>query len=58
MAATLHELSGNQSSRKATAKRNLKANVIDALRCHYESEADIPRAIRLHYVKDQAITYA
>ena len=36
----------------------LKQNVIDALRCHYDDESDIPRVIRLHYVRDQIITYA
>ena len=36
----------------------LKENVIDALRCHYDDEAQIPRIIRLHYVKEQVITYA
>ena len=36
----------------------LKENVIDALRCHYDHESDIPRVIRLHYVRDQIFTYA
>ena len=36
----------------------LKQNVIDALRCHYDDESNIPRVIRLHYVRDQIITYA
>ena len=37
---------------------DLKDNIIDALRCHYDNESDIPRVIRLHYVRDQIITYS
>ena len=33
-------------------------NVKEALRCHYDDEATIPRVIRLHYVRDRVITYA
>ena len=40
------------------SEEELKKNVVDALRCHYGEESDIPRIIRLHYVRDQVITYA
>lgn len=36
----------------------LKDNVVDALRCHYDRDDEIPRVIRLHYVREQVITYA
>ena len=36
----------------------LKDNVVDALRCHYEDDSEIPKVIRLHYVREQVITYA
>ena len=36
----------------------LKKAIIDALRCHYESESEIPKIIRLHYVKEEILTYA
>ena len=39
-------------------EEELKDNVRDALRCHYDSEADIPQMIRLHFVRDQIISYA
>ncbi|WP_406677154.1 2-oxoisovalerate dehydrogenase [Moorella sp. ACPs] len=32
----------------------LKDSVRDAVRCHFE-EKDLPRAIRLHFVKDEVI---
>ena len=37
---------------EADTEDELKENVIDALRCHYDEESDIPRIIRLHYVRD------
>ncbi len=36
----------------------IKQAIIDALRCHYESESEIPKIIRLHYVKEEILTYA
>jgi hypothetical protein len=43
---------------EAETEYELKKNVIEELRCHYDEEDDIPRVIRLHYVRDQIITYA
>ena len=37
---------------------DIKRNVVDALRCHYDDELSIPRVIRLHFIRDQIITYA
>ena len=37
---------------------DIKTNIKDALRCHYDDESSIPRVIRLHFVRDQIITYA
>ena len=31
----------------------LRANVRDAVQCHFESEADRPKVIRLHFVHDE-----
>ena len=36
----------------------LKKNVLDALRCHFDDPSEIPRVIRLHFVREQVITYA
>lgn len=33
----------------------LRENVRDAVRCHYEDETARPRVIRLHFVKDEII---
>ncbi len=34
----------------------LKANIKDALRCHFDSEKDIPKIVRLHIVKEETFT--
>ncbi|MCE5311666.1 MAG: 2-oxoisovalerate dehydrogenase [Nitrospiraceae bacterium] len=36
----------------------LKGNIKDALRCHFENDDDIPRVIRLHQVKEDIFSYA
>ena len=33
----------------------LRDAVRDAVRCHYDDEASMPRVIRLHYVRDEVI---
>ena len=35
----------------------LKANILDALKCHFEKPADIPKVIRLHFVKEEVMYY-
>ncbi len=34
----------------------LKLMIADALRCHFDSEEDIPKIIRLHFVKEEVLT--
>ncbi len=34
----------------------LKENIKDALRCHFDKEEDIPPVIRLHIVKEEVVT--
>ena len=36
----------------------IKANIKDALSCHYEQKEDIPACIRLHVVHEETLTYA
>ncbi|MBE0478230.1 2-oxoisovalerate dehydrogenase [Candidatus Aerophobetes bacterium] len=35
----------------------LKGNVKDSLRCHFDKEEDIPRIIRLHIVREEILSY-
>ena len=34
---------------------DLKRNLRDALTCHFESPADMPRIVRLHFVRDEVL---
>ena len=36
----------------------LKKNIFEAMECHFEKQEDIPRIVRLHFVKDEIIHYA
>jgi predicted RNase H-like HicB family nuclease len=35
----------------------LKKNIMDALRCHFDEIQDIPRIVRLHFVKEEILNY-
>ena len=34
----------------------LRQNVRDAVQCHFDDQASRPKAIRLHFVRDEVIT--
>ncbi len=36
----------------------VKRNIKDALRCHFDEEDNIPKVIRLHTVKEEVFSYA
>ena len=36
----------------------LKKNIKEALRCHFEKEEDIPKIVRLHFVREEVFNYA
>jgi len=36
----------------------LKKNIFDALNCHFDKSEDIPKIIRLHYVREEILNYA
>mgnify|MGYP001581397055 CR=1 FL=1 len=36
----------------------VKRNIKDALRCHFDKEDNIPKVIRLHTVKEEVFSYA
>lgn len=38
--------------------KDLKKNILDALKCHFEREEDIPRIIHLHIVRKETFAYA
>ena len=36
----------------------LKDNIMDAVKCHFDDFASCPKVIRLHYVKEETLAYA
>jgi len=36
----------------------VKENIKDAVKCHFESEEEIPSQIKLHIIKEEVIPYA
>ncbi len=43
---------------EADTLEELKKNIKDALKCHYDKDEDIPNIIRLHIVKEETFIYA
>ncbi|ODS34356.1 MAG: hypothetical protein SCARUB_00487 [Candidatus Scalindua rubra] len=43
---------------EANSLEELKKNIKDALKCHFDKEEDIPTVIRLHIVKEETFVYA
>lgn len=43
---------------EADTLEELKAAILDALRCHFDRVEDIPVLIRLHIVKEETLIYA
>jgi predicted RNase H-like HicB family nuclease len=43
---------------EADTIEELKKNIKDALKCHYDKDEDIPSIIRLHIVKEETLIYA
>lgn len=35
---------------------SLRQNIKEAINCHFDDKANIPKIIRLHYVKDEILT--
>ncbi|MCK5199979.1 MAG: hypothetical protein KAR21_16590 [Spirochaetales bacterium] len=36
----------------------IRVMILDSLRCHFSDEKDIPPIIRLHFIKEETLTYA
>jgi hypothetical protein len=36
----------------------LKLNIRDAMSCHFDKDVDIPKVVRLHFVREEIISYA
>ncbi len=43
---------------QADTKKELKANIIDAIGCHFDSPGETPKIVRLHFVQEEMFAYA
>ena len=49
---------GNSIFTEGDSLTELKRNIKDALKCHFEKTEDLPALIRLHIVREETLTYA
>ncbi|MFH0921021.1 MAG: 2-oxoisovalerate dehydrogenase [Fibrobacterota bacterium] len=49
---------GHSIFTEGETETELKKNILDALRCHFEKDTDIPKIVRLHFVRDEVLAYA
>ena len=43
---------------QAETIKDLKVMILDALRCHFDRTEDIPKVIRLHFVKEEVMVFS
>jgi hypothetical protein len=39
-------------------EEELKLNVLDAIKCHFDKKEDLPKIVRLHFVRDEVLSCA
>jgi len=55
--ASWDALEGGGISTQGRALSELEANIIEAVRCHFD-DSELPESIRLHFVKDPILSPA
>ena len=43
---------------EAENMEELKRNIRDAISCHFDEDMDIPKVVRLHFVREEIFNYA
>jgi predicted RNase H-like HicB family nuclease len=49
---------GHSIFTQADTLEELKKNIKDALKCHFDKDKEIPSIVRLHIVREESFTYA
>lgn len=49
---------GHSIFTEADSIDEIKTNIKEAIKCHFDSDAEVPSLIRLHIVKEETFTYA
>jgi hypothetical protein len=39
-------------------EEELKLNILDAIKCHFDKKEDLPKIVRLHFVRDEVLSCA
>jgi predicted RNase H-like HicB family nuclease len=49
---------GHSIFTEADTYEELRGQVREAIRCHFDDDAELPKVIRLHQVRDEVLPYA
>jgi len=49
---------GHSIFTEGETEAEIKQNIIDAMKCHFNGDKEIPKIVRLHFVRDELLTYA
>jgi hypothetical protein len=49
---------GHSIFTEGDTEAEIRKNILDALKCHFEDENDLPKIVRLHFVRDEVLAYA
>ena len=49
---------GHSIFTQGDTEEELKLNVLDAIKCHFEKKEDLPKIVRLHFVRDEVLSCA
>ncbi len=49
---------GHSIFTQGDTEEELKVNVLDAIKCHFEKQEDLPKIVRLHFVRDEVLSCA
>jgi hypothetical protein len=49
---------GHSIFTEAESMEELKRNIREAISCHFDKDMDIPKVVRLHFVREEIFNYA
>jgi len=48
---------GHSIFTEGDTETEIRKNILDALKCHFDDK-ELPKIVRLHFVRDEVLTYA
>ena len=49
---------GHSIFTQGDTEEELKLNILDAIKCHFDKKEDLPKIVRLHFVRDEVLSCA